>query len=176
MKPGQGKTKGNRFESMMARRLSRWATGGEDDTQLVPSRLSGGWQDRGQRHAGDLAANGPQGEKFREYFMVELKHRNQDLFWALYTSVPGENIQGWWATLVHETEHTSCIPLLVCRQNFKPILAVLPVDVAHIVAADYSIVIDYRNGGLDCGIMLLETLLKWQSEELYRVLTIERKG
>lgn len=126
MKEGGGKTKGNAFENLIAKKLSRWLAPG-DATQLIPSRLSGGWKEASWRHAGDLAPNGPEGEKFRLRFMVECKHNRKDLLWLLFTAdAPGRNLQGWWEKLRKEAEVLSLLPMLVFRQNRRPILVALP--------------------------------------------------
>jgi len=122
MRPGAGKGKGSSFERWVARRLSLWLTGGKDGTQLVRAVLSGGWKDRGKRQAGDLAANGPFGERFRQDFIVECKHRRGDLLWGLYTKAGGESVQGWWMKLEDEGRANSLIPLLIFKQNRRPVL------------------------------------------------------
>jgi len=120
MKPGKGKAKGSAFERIIAKQLSRWLTDGKDATQLVRSVLSGGWGPRAARQAGDLAANGPEGERFRATFVVECKHRRGDLLWGLYTKTGTECIQGWWQKLEQEARSVQCVPLLIFRQNGRP--------------------------------------------------------
>lgn len=172
MKPGHGKSKGNKFENLIARRLSLWLTGGEDSTQLISSRLSGGWKDARWRQAGDLAPNGPKGDLFRSRFIVECKHHKKDLLWGLFHP-PGENIKGWWNDLCelattlsipkpnvgphHRTsECANLIPMMVCRQNNRAIFVVLPPKLAHTLARG-TMIIEYRGGSHPCGIILWET-------------------
>ena len=88
MKLGRGKSKGNRFENLVGRTLSKWLKPG-DATQLIPTRLSGGWRADSWRQAGDLAPNGPAGEKFRNRIMIECKHHKKDLLWMLFTAIRG---------------------------------------------------------------------------------------
>ncbi|KKK91501.1 hypothetical protein LCGC14_2712320 [marine sediment metagenome] len=181
MKPGRGKSKGNRFENLVARTLSRWLKPG-DATQLVPSRLSGGWKDAQWRHAGDLAPNGPEGEEFRRLFLIECKHQNKDLLWMLYTSTPKQqNIQGWWQKLHTEAKELGNIPMLVFRQNTRPILVVLPRWLARqIHKAVGGVMLEYSSRYIEeipisCGIIPLQTLTALLPAKLYDLLPPKEK-
>ncbi len=175
MKPGAGKSKGNRFEGLVARRLSLWLTRRKDSTQLIPSRLSGGWKDKGWRQAGDLAPNGDAGEEFRRQFVVECKHHKTDLLWALFRT-EGENIQGWWKKLCLESKPLGLLPMLVFRQNGRPIVVGLPTQLVDLVGPmqrgnvlDYQ---EYARTNLSpvgpMSLVLFSTLLKIPPKQLYR--------
>lgn len=133
------KRKGNAFEWDTCRRLSLWVTDGQDKTQLMPSRGSGGWEgkrhgDAPWRHVGDIAPNGPRGEAFRRRFAVECKHRKGIDLWHLWTQAPGENIRGWWRKLREEiaeaeTGEFDIYPMLVVRSQNRPVICVLPLGV-----------------------------------------------
>jgi hypothetical protein len=118
--------KGGAFERLMAKTFSLWLTGGEDRKQLIRSVLSGGWVERDLLQLGDLAPNGPEGLRFRKYFVVECKHRKEILFWHFFTQSPGENIAGWWVKLWEEIEEVNLpqppAPLLVFRMNHRPVM------------------------------------------------------
>ena len=164
MIPGRGKSKGNRFENLVGRLLSAWLTGG-DKTQLIPTRLSGGWKDAAWRQAGDLAPNGPLGEIFRRLFVVECKHQNKDLLWRLYTAVgPGQNIQSWWAKLEEEAEKVGCFPMLVFRQNARPIMVALQTELAWYISSALEATVLFADS---YGLILLDTLLALPREEFY---------
>ncbi len=170
MKPGKGKSKGNSFENKTGRGLSLWLTEDADKTQLIPSRLSGGWQDAAARHAGDLAANGPVGERFRQHFVVECKHRKTELLWTMY-NVLGENVQGWWVKLCGEATEFDLLPMLVCKQNHRPVLVGLPSKLARHVVREGPLtgplLIHTTRGIYDCGLLLWHTLVAWEPEEFY---------
>ncbi|KKN68905.1 hypothetical protein LCGC14_0446910 [marine sediment metagenome] len=174
MKPGRGKSKGNRFENFIGRQLSKWLTYGEDAKQLIPTRLSGGWAAGEEwRQAGDLAPNGPEGEKFRRRFIVECKHRKGDLLWELYTMKPAQNIRGWWRKLEAEAAKLSntFIPLLICRQNVRPVLAIMPTWLAEALWAyrpTLGRLITYRDETMGFGIIRLDLLLEYYTpDELF---------
>lgn len=131
MKPGRGKSKGNSFENKVGRIISLWGTEGADKTQLIPSRLSGGWKDAAWRHAGDLAPNGPWGEHFRLIFVTELKHHRKELLWCLFSNKKGVSVQKWWTDLTVLATTVGRLPLLIYRQNSKPIILGMPEDLIH---------------------------------------------
>lgn len=177
MKPGRGKSKGNTFENLAAKKLSRWLATG-DGTQLIPSRLSGGWKDASWRHAGDLAPNGPAGEKFRNKFMVECKHQKKDLLWLLYTAdAPGENLQGWWQKLKAEADVLSLTSMLVFRQNTRPILVGLPRWLTRKVhKAVGGTMLEYSGRweeDITFGIITLEALTTLEPSTFYKLLPKE---
>ena len=136
MRKGGGKGKGNAFEGAVGRRLSLWLSGGTDKTQLIPSRLSGGWTaglsgGAPWRHAGDLAPNGPLGDEFRQHFAVECKHHAVVDLWHIWTQQPGDNLLGWWAKIIDESLLLSpppC-PLVVFRPNRRPTMLAAPLKV-----------------------------------------------
>lgn len=123
MRLGAGKRKGSAFEREVAKKLSLWLTGGADQTQLIRSVLSGGWAGRagGFRQVGDLAPNGPIGERFRRLFAVECKHQRDISLWQLWT---GGKLIGWWDKLSKEAEAAGVWPLLVVRENGRPITVI----------------------------------------------------
>lgn len=132
MKRGGGKAKGSAFEREIGRKLSLWLTGGADATQLIRSVLSGGWSKghrapSGFRQVGDLAPNGPQGEAFRAKFAVECKHRRSIDLYGLWTKADdSDDLKGWWNKLCADSANAAVTPMLIWRQNGRPILVGLP--------------------------------------------------
>lgn len=119
--------KGGRFEREVAKGLSMWVTRGEDDAQLIRSVQSGGWSRRGARQTGDLAANGPHGDRFREAFGIECKNR-QDFQWRHLWSSESPALEQWWRKHVGECADADVVPMLVYQRNHHPRLVVHPAD------------------------------------------------
>lgn len=127
-KRGGGKAKGSAFERWVAKELSKWLTGGKDPKQLIRSVLSGGWQGArvqdGWRQAGDLAPNGPEGERFRSQYAVECKHHKSIDLYGLWTREG--DIKQWWGKLSQEAQTAGVQPLLVFRANQRPTMVAMP--------------------------------------------------
>lgn len=117
-----GKAKGSAFERWTARELSLWLTGGKEGKQLIRSVLSGGWsagqQDRDFRQVGDLAPNGPAGERFRQKFAVECKHRREIDLYGVWTRK--DALVEWWEKLLGECKRAKVAPMLIFRSNRCP--------------------------------------------------------
>lgn len=130
--PRRSKDKGNAFERKIAKMLSRWLTAGEDQTQLISSKSSGGWTSKvegpgGWRQTGDIADNGPKGEEFRRRFGIECKHHKEIQWWHVFTQKPRENLHGWWLGIHAECEpYPDLIPMLVVKMNHRPIMFGIP--------------------------------------------------
>lgn len=127
MKKGAGKAKGSSFERKIAKALSMWLTAGQDDKQLIRSVLSGGWQGarevNGWRQVGDLAPNGPVGERFRKLFAVECKHRRDINLYGIWTrGATAETIVGWWAKLITDSKAAEVSPMLIFCSNCMPVM------------------------------------------------------
>ncbi len=165
-KANRSKSKGNAFEWVCGRMLSKWLTLGKDQSQLVPSRGSGGWKRRTVTHTGDLAAEGPNGEYFRSLFVVECKHHKPGLLWALLTQTPGKNnIQGWWEKLYAEARGCGEYPMLVMRQNNRPILIGLPLAYARFVARGEPF-LTYSGHGIALGLVCWDDWCRRSPDEL----------
>lgn len=157
MKRGGGKRKGNAFENRTCRALSLWLTQEQDHTQFVPARLSGGWKDAGHRHAGDIAANGETGELFRSVVVVECKHHKDDLLWGLVTKGDQYGLQGFWHTLAAQAQQLRLVPMIVFRQNGKPVMVCLPLRLAVFVVSEVT-------GA---------TVLQWQRVDTFGMVELE---
>lgn len=132
-KRGGGKAKGSAFEREVAKALSLWMTKGKDKTQLIRSVLSGGWFPgqkalEGWRHVGDLAPNGPRGEKFRKLFAVECKHRRDISLYDIWTRKADDTLLGWWEKLKHDAGEVDVSPLLIFRSNRMPTMVGMSVE------------------------------------------------
>lgn len=144
MKAGAGSRKGGAFERWTGKQLSLWLTGGEDDTQLIRSALSGGWEQgkSGQaswRHLGDLCPNGQVADRFRQRFVVECKHQASVDLWDLWT-VEKAKLLKWWHQVCAEVMNAGVPglqPMLIFRANRLPTMVVmsttlLPVELHNV--------------------------------------------
>lgn len=127
-----GSRKGGKFEREIAKTLSRWFTHGADETQLVRSVSSGGWKFRKEQQCGDLAANGPDGRRFRQIFTVECKARKEFEFRHIWSS-GAPAIGEWWKQVWTEAEDFNLLPILIYRKPYHPTLLGLPPDLLDIL-------------------------------------------
>lgn len=177
-----GSAKGSEFERMIAKKLSLWFTDGEDHKQLIRSVLSGGWEKGNDIwQCGDLAPNGPAGTLFREHFAVECKHRKLIDFWQMFFSNKqgiadaGEWI-GWWRKLCDECIPFNLCPLLIMRQNGKPVLVGLPStyvgpldpETEPPTMAEYRMILRHPTWPVDMAVMTLDTFLSLSPNAWYR--------
>ena len=94
----------------------------------------------------------------------------------LYTSSPSQNIQGWWKKLVLEAEELALCPMLVFRQNTRPILVALPKGTAWWVHEEVGdTILEYhgtqiKQPALGCGIVTLTAFVEVDPLELYNTL------
>jgi len=166
MKRGAGKAKGSAFERDVAKALSLWLTRGTDSTQLILSVLSGGWSHghkapSGFRQVGDLAPNGPFGEAFRREYAVECKHRRSiDLYGVWTRSAASDDLKGWWKKICEDSEAAGVMPMLIWRQNGRPIMVAME-DIHRATDGDTGMQIWFDEPGLpNMHVMLFSELLK----------------
>lgn len=132
MKKGQSKGKGNGFEWITARNLSLWLTGGTDNSQLIRSVQSGGStrlrslsSSQPEYQVGDLAPNGPEGERFRKNFGVECKNYKTDPDWWHCITYKDWVVEGWWNKIKEECLPVRLEPLLVMLRNGRPTVVMI---------------------------------------------------
>jgi len=123
-----GKSKGNGFEREISKKLSLWWSDGDDDALFWRTQNSGGrytvrkkvgLQTDGQ--AGDIASTSPLSKPFTDAFVVELKAYKDINLWSIFTDAKGTLVD-WWKKLRPEAVNDGKIPLLIVKENFKPIL------------------------------------------------------
>lgn len=131
MRPGGAKQKGNAWENAVAKMLSQWLTRGERLDVLERSPASGAKfttnKKAGRDHqsiAGDIIAVSDEGHKLIDRFVVEVKHRNEEgingISLIFRTSESG--IIAFWKKLLIECKQTSRLPMLIFKQNNKPVM------------------------------------------------------
>ena len=124
-----GKKKGGSFERHMAKSLSIWFSDGMSDNMF--SRTAGS----GARHtirkknnkdsiheAGDIRALENEGKLFTDVFLIELKAYQEVDIWGLISNNTNCLIAKWWNKLNIQAKELEKLPLLIVRQNNKPIL------------------------------------------------------
>jgi hypothetical protein len=134
MKPGGSKAKGNQMENRIAKELSLWLTANDRQDVLERSPASGAkftiHQKRNRDYgniAGDLIAVSVQGQPLIDRFVIEIKHRDSDginISNLIYQTAT-DGLVDFWRKLLKECEQTSKLPMLVFRQNNRPIMIML---------------------------------------------------
>ncbi len=134
MRAGGAKAKGNQMENRIAKELSSWLTQGEREDVLERSPASGAkFTMHGKRGrdfgniAGDLIAVSAQGQVLIDKFVIEIKHRDEtgiNISNLIYQTA-NDGLVGFWRKLLKECEQTSKLPMLIFRQNNRPIMIML---------------------------------------------------
>lgn len=134
MKQGQSKLKGNSFEVKISKELSSWISHGTREDLLDRTSNSGGKATMHKKAgrffgniAGDLMAVGVDGHKLTDYFVIELKHQNEqnlNITNLIFQSADS-GITVYWKKLLEECKTTKKYPMLIFRQNSRPIYMAL---------------------------------------------------
>lgn len=131
MRAGGSKQKGNNFENEISKILSRWLTEDQRSDVLERSPASGGkFTSHQKQHrdfgniAGDLIAVAEEGMHLISQFVVEIKHRNDAGINAesLIYRTSETGLISFWKKLLQECVQTQKLPMIVFKQNNRPIL------------------------------------------------------
>lgn len=128
MKQGGGKQKGNSFENKVARMLSIWISSGENKDLFCRSPASGAKAtinfklgEMYSDQAGDIIATGDKGFALTSVFFLECKHyQNLNIDGLIYGTKSG--IIEFWNKAHKESIQHNRLPMLIARQNNKPII------------------------------------------------------
>lgn len=71
---------------------------------------------------GDISAIDPDGAPLLQRFVIECKHYNTSFVSDALYSLAGGTLGRWWRKLGPIATKNSRLPLLICRENAKPIL------------------------------------------------------
>jgi hypothetical protein len=135
MRAGGAKAKGNSFEIEIAKLLSKWLTNSERSDVLERSPGSGAKYTALQKRkldfnaiAGDLIAVDGPGFPLINSFVIEIKHRNETGINAdsLIYRTSETGLIGFWQKLLQECVQTNKLPMLIFKQNNRPIIVGLP--------------------------------------------------
>jgi len=128
MKQGGGKQKGNSFENKVAKMLSEWISSGENKDLFCRSPASGAKAtinfklgEMYSDQAGDIIATGEKGFFLTKVFFLECKHyQNLNIDGIVYGTKSG--ITEFWTKAYKEAKEHNKFPMLIARQNNKPII------------------------------------------------------
>lgn len=163
-KAGTGKQKGNCFENDRAKELSLWITKGARIDIFERSSSSGAkatmhrklGRDAFSSQAGDIASSDPLGEQLTKPIMIECKHYADMQYQNLLFGGKGGVVQ-FWHKLLEECDYYKKHPMLVCRQNNRPIILGVTLHVCEqLYLEDYLIAIYPK---LNLGLLLWKDFL-----------------
>jgi hypothetical protein len=132
MKNGGGKTKGGKFEREISVALSKWISSGEREDILWRSSMSGGRatvarkkQKELKTQAGDLSAIHPEGQPFIDTFYIECKNYKNLNYSGIVTNT-GFLVKFWQSTVIEANSYKRS-PLLITKENHRPIVIFMQV-------------------------------------------------
>lgn len=124
-----GKEKGNSFEREVSKLLSLFLSEGKEDDLLYRTASSGArYTSRKQRgketrnQNGDITSINPKADDFINSVNIEVKHYKDIGLWSLFTGSSSSSILEFWKQVKRDSELTSKLPMLIVKQNYKPIL------------------------------------------------------
>lgn len=128
MKAGSGKGKGGAFERKICKALSLWVTHGDRDDVFWRSAMSGGRatvrRKKGkstQTQVGDISPVDAVGQPFIDIYVVECKHYNKLDIESAVIQGNGKLVE-FWDKLVIEAKGCNKLPMLIAKQNNRPVL------------------------------------------------------
>lgn len=181
MKKGKGKSKGNQFEILISKDISRWLTNNDRDDLFWRSSNSGGRQTVRYKQgidthnqAGDITVTHPDGELFISIFCLECKHYAKAGIWSIITKTRGNTIIGWWETHIKKSKEVNKYPILIVRQNNRPILFICNTFISEYISK-FCFLKPKMKVELDTGeisIFLFDDILNSKSENFQTIIKI----
>lgn len=149
MRKGGGKPKGNSFENKMAKEMSRWITKGQRFDVFDRNPSSGAkatmHKKTGGHYAnqtGDIVSLDDDGYALMKHFVLECKHYKEiNIPGYLYSTKGG--IPGWWKKVKMEAFGVDREPMLLMKQNNRPILLGLTFEGIEILHLERHIALSY---------------------------------
>lgn len=127
----RSKQKGSSFERKICKTLSLWVTNFKNEDVFWRSAMSGGRATMGmrrgtalRRQSGDISSVAPEGHIITDKFFIELKHYKNLSVDSFFLTGKGA-LAGFWAEAVREAKKYGKHPLLIARQNNKPLLLMI---------------------------------------------------
>ena len=154
MRKGGGKPKGNSFENKMAKEMSRWITQGRRFDVFDRNPSSGAkatmHKKTGGHYAnqtGDIVSLDDDGFRLMKHFVLECKHYKEiNIPGPLYRTKGG--IPGWWKKVKMEAFDVDREPMLLMKQNNRPILLGLTFEGIEILELEKHIALSYPQDDL----------------------------
>lgn len=132
-KRSNGKQKGASFERSVCKRLSLWISDLEKEDVFWRSAMSGGRAtvykkagkgDKAAGHAGDITATDEIGHKLTDLWCIECKYyKSLDVGTYVYSGAG--KLASFWEQSVDQAVDTGKMPMLICKENYKPELLIL---------------------------------------------------
>lgn len=169
MLPGKSKSKGNSFENKIAKMLSLWLTDNQRQDVLERSPASGGKATAHgkagrnfQNIAGDIIAVAEEGMPLTNSFVIELKHQAETSLCVdnLIFQTAQNGVVAYWEKLLGECQQYSKFPMLIFRQNSRPMLIALCQYGVHIFECGKLVHAIIRRPQRSMNIIHFDTFLK----------------
>jgi hypothetical protein len=123
-----GKSKGSQFERDISKTLSLWISNGSNANLLWRSQSSGGRATisaaKGvhlENQDGDISSTHEDSAEFSRHFVIECKFYKSLGLEQLVFRGTGP-LQVFWFQVLRDSERTGKIPLLIAKQNNRPII------------------------------------------------------
>lgn len=134
MKAGGGKAKGASFERLICTKLSLWLTSGEEEDLLWRSAMSGGRATVARKkgvslesQSSDITATKSLGEALTSNFSIECKfYASLNVEGFVFGAKAG--LQDFWDQVQKDAAVFGKLPMLIAKQNRKPVLLALDAD------------------------------------------------
>ncbi len=172
------KRKGNSFEILVSKQFSKFLTNDERDDIFWRSINSGGLQtvrEQGMgRHAGDVAAIHPLGELLMSKVVLECKNYKDIGLWTLIKTPhsKGENLSGWWDVHLKKANEVMRHPVLIAKQNHKPVLFLCHYEFGDVLHKNCNILPTLTVPQLDVFCFLFESILETDVKQFKKVLEV----
>ncbi|MGB4206060.1 MAG: hypothetical protein WBJ84_10645 [Bacteroidales bacterium] len=125
-----GKLKGSSFERTICKKLSLWVSKNKRDDIFWRTNSSGGRYTVRKKvgldtynQAGDITNAHPEGEFLVNYFIFELKSYKKINIWDFFKDQDKKTLlYEWWIKLNNECKNCNKIPILIVKEDYKPVL------------------------------------------------------
>jgi hypothetical protein len=136
-KPGFGKQKGSAFEREICKKLSLWVSSNERDDLYWRSAMSGGRASvqfkkgkTNKTQVGDITAIDSEGEILTNNWIIECKTYQNLHIDSLFFGTPKSNsLLEYWDVLCKQCDIYKKAPILIAKQNGKPIIILLDFEI-----------------------------------------------